>query len=156
MEIVVRQKPRKWQDRLLRSGATRTHVVAPRQAGKSSLVIAISLHEAESYPGDTVLVVSASQRQSSDLFRNIVSTYKLMGRPISEGQAGNRTLVLAHGGRIVCAMAELSILSGHSPRLIVVDDVEFISNEVRDLLVSMILRTGGRLIELESCEELRS
>src|SRR5262245_30493615 len=76
--------PDPWQARLLRSPSTRTLKLCTRQAGKSTTAAALALREALLQPGRLVLLLSPSQRQSGELFRDKVKRlYGALGRPVA-------------------------------------------------------------------------
>src|SRR5881392_1958792 len=75
--------PDSWQRELLRSPAPRILLNCCRQAGKSTTVAALALHTALFRPESLILLLSRSQRQSSELFRKVVTFYQAV-----ESQAG--------------------------------------------------------------------
>src|SRR3954467_1862520 len=58
-----------WQTELLRRPSDRVLILASRQVGKSLTAAALALREALLTAGALVLILSRSQRQSSELFR---------------------------------------------------------------------------------------
>ena len=65
--------PDPWQRDLLRSPAPRVLMLTCRQAGKSTTAGFLALREALAAPGNTVLVVCPSQRQSAELVRRVTT-----------------------------------------------------------------------------------
>jgi len=61
--------PDPWQADVLRSGHPRILLNCCRQAGKSQTAAILAVHAAVYEPGSLVLLVSRSQRQSSELFK---------------------------------------------------------------------------------------
>src|SRR5439155_24917232 len=75
-------QPDAWQRDLLRSPHPRVMLCCSRQAGKSTTVAALAIHQALFTPGSLVLLVSRSQRQSAELFRKFLDFYYALGRPL--------------------------------------------------------------------------
>ena len=74
--------PDPWQRDLLRSDAARVLMLTCRQAGKSTTAGFLALREALAAPGNTVLVVCPSQRQSAELVRRVTDAVNRLGRPL--------------------------------------------------------------------------
>jgi hypothetical protein len=68
--------PDRWQEELLQSRAPRILLNCCRQAGKSTVVAALTLHTMLYQPGSLTLLVSKSLRQSSELFRKVLDFYR--------------------------------------------------------------------------------
>ena len=81
--------PDPWQARVLRSTAPRLHLNCSRQVGKSTVTSILALHKALYTPGATILIISPTDRQSSELFLKIAAFYKTLGQPA--GRAGTLT-----------------------------------------------------------------
>src|SRR5918998_4943847 len=123
--------PDPWQLELLRSTSRRLLVNVSRQSGKSTATAALALHGALFDPGSLTLLVSASLRQSGELFRKVVKFYEALGRPIAAVEDSAQTLALANGSRVVSLPGNPDKIRGFSaPRLIVVDE----SAQVDDLM----------------------
>src|SRR5438309_595857 len=93
--------PLPWQRALLRSSSDKILLNCHRQAGKSSATSVLAIHTALSEPGALILIVSASLRQSGELFRKVVNFYKALGSPAGVAEDNATTLTLATGSRIV-------------------------------------------------------
>src|SRR5918995_649976 len=85
-----------WQNELLRSTSRRLLVNVSRQSGKSTATAALALHGALFDPGSLTLLVSASLRQSGELFRKVVAFYEALGRPIDAVEDNAQSLALAN------------------------------------------------------------
>src|SRR3954470_4272811 len=64
-------EPDPWQEAVLQSQSKRLLLNCCRQAGKSTTTAALALHESLYKAKALVLLVSPSQRQSSELFRKV-------------------------------------------------------------------------------------
>ncbi len=65
-----------WQREVIASTKKRDLLNCSRQAGKSTTAAVLGLHEALYRPGSLTILVSPSQRQSSELFRKIIELEK--------------------------------------------------------------------------------
>jgi len=68
--------PDPWQRNVLASNERQVLLNCCRQAGESTVVSAIALHTILFSPGSLVLILSPSQRQSSDTFSKVLDHYK--------------------------------------------------------------------------------
>src|SRR3954452_6573198 len=94
-------QPLPWQRQLLRSTADKILLNCHRQAGKSSATPTLAIWTALHDPGSLTLIVSASQRQSNELFRKVTTQYKALGTPIPLVEDSATTLALETGSRVV-------------------------------------------------------
>src|SRR5689334_17234967 len=93
--------PDPWQAAVLRSTARRLLMLCCRQAGKSTTTSVLALHEALYKPESLILLVSPTQRQSSELFRKVAGFYADLGRPLGAVEDSATTLALSNGSRVV-------------------------------------------------------
>src|SRR5215469_12612893 len=100
--------PDDWQAGLLRERQQQVLLLASRQAGKSTVVAGAALHEALTQPGSLILLLSASGRQSGELFHAVKNLYQGLGRPIAvRGPRDNSLrLELVNDSRIVSLPGE--------------------------------------------------
>jgi len=66
-------KPDDWQKKVLDSNSKRIILNCSRQSGKSTTTSIIALHTAIYRPSSLILLISPSQRQSSELFKKVTS-----------------------------------------------------------------------------------
>jgi hypothetical protein len=71
-------EPDLWQAKLLRTRPGRLLLLASRQVGKSTIVAVLALWMALYEPGSLILMVSPSQKQSSELFRTVMNFYRML------------------------------------------------------------------------------
>src|SRR3989304_1606050 len=64
--------PDEWQAKVLEWSGKRLLLNCSRQSGKSTITAVLALHHAIYKPASLILLVSPSQRQSSELFRKVV------------------------------------------------------------------------------------
>ena len=77
-------EPDPWQVSLLRSQARHVLLCCSRQSGKSTTTAILALHHALYPPAGKptlTLLLSPSQRQSSELFRKVLGFYRQLDRP---------------------------------------------------------------------------
>src|SRR5688500_728046 len=92
--------PDPWQETVLQTDHTRLLLNCCRQAGKSTTVALLALAEALWIPGSRILLVSRSQRQSTELFRIVLNFHRLLGNPSQERRNAHE-LELVNHSRIV-------------------------------------------------------
>ncbi len=140
-------EPDPWQESFLRSTALRTLMLCCRQSGKSTAVAALACHVALYQPGALVLVIAPSERQSLELFRKIMAFSRLTGTIDPEAETMQR-LELPNASRIIALSGNEKTVRGYSaPKLIVVDEAAFVSDELWHS-ASPMLSGGGRVVAL--------
>lgn len=147
--------PDPWQRDLLRSTAPRILLNCCRQAGKSTTVAALALHTALFRPESLILLLSRSQRQSSELFRKVVAFHQVV-----ESDAAQIATVAArsalrlewtNGSRIVSLPGhEGTIRSYSGVCLLVIDEAARVSTDLYRAVRPMLAVSGGRLILLST------
>jgi hypothetical protein len=145
--------PDAWQAAVLRWGGQRLALNCARQTGKSTTAAALALHRAVYYPGSLILVVSPSQRQSTELFRKVG---ELLGRLDDAGRGtGRRELVednrlscvLANRSRIVSLPSSEATVRGFSgASLIIEDEASRVPDDLYRAMRPMLATSGGRLV----------
>lgn len=139
--------PLPWQRALLRSTADKVLLNCHRQAGKSSAAAALGVLTALSEPGSLTLIVSASQRQSNELFRKVNAFYKSLGSPIPTVEDNSVTLGLRNGSRIASLPDSIDTIVGYSgPRLIIIDEASRVDDATYFGLRPMLTRSRGRMV----------
>jgi hypothetical protein len=144
-------QPDGWQRELLRSKAPRILLNCCRQAGKSTTVAALALHTALYQPGSLVLLLSKSQRQSSELFRKVLEFYNAVGRPVQANGESALSLELVNGSRILSLPGQEENIRGFSGvRLLIIDEAARVPDDLYRAVRPMIAVSGGRLILLST------
>jgi hypothetical protein len=138
-----------WQRALLRSTSDKVLLLCHRQAGKSTATAALAVHTALSEPGSLILLVSASLRQTGELFDKVVWCYDRLGKPVSVVEDNATTLRLATGSRVVSLPDSPDTIVGFSgPRLIVIDEGSRTSDETFRAVRPMLASSRGRLVAM--------
>jgi hypothetical protein len=151
MAEVIGSEPDPWQSRVLRSPSKRLMLLCARQMGKSTTTSCMALHTALYQPNSLVLLVSPSQRQSSELYRKVVDAFNCLGRPMGTVEDSSTTLALENGSRIVSLPGSASTVRGFSaPKLVILDEAAQISDDLLAALTPMLATGGGRLCLLST------
>lgn len=120
-----------WQIEAVDSQAKGILMLCGRQTGKSTAAAVIAIHAATLWPGELVLMVSPTQRQSSELFRkSMVLLDALDGAPETDRRTQTE-VVLANGSSIVSLPgSNPDKIRGFSrPSLIIEDEAAFVRDE---------------------------
>ena len=142
-----------WQAAVLRWEGKRLALNCGRQTGKSTTAAALALHRAVYYPGSLILLVSPSQRQSTELFRKVG---ELLGRRDEGRQApwkpelaedNRQSCVLANRSRIVSLPSSEATIRGFSgASLIIEDEASRVPDDLYRAVRPMLATSGGRLV----------
>jgi hypothetical protein len=144
--------PDGWQERLLRSQADRVLILASRQVGKSEVTALAALHRALFYAGSLVLLFAPSQRQSLELFSKVLTSYRILGRPIEAAKELSLSLELMNGSRIVSLPGDEDTTRGYSaPDLVIIDEAARCSDALLVAVSPMLAASReGRLVLLST------
>lgn len=143
--------PDPWQQQVLRARDDRILLLCSRQAGKSTTTAVKALHTALFEPGSLTLLLSPSQRQSSELFRKVVGFYRDLGRTIPSEEESATTLQLENGSRVVSLPSSPETIRGYSGvRLLIVDEAAMAPDSLFIAVSPMLAVSHGRMILLSS------
>ena len=146
--------PDPWQADMLTSTAKRFILCISRQAGKSLISAAMSLKEAFEQPESLILLLSPTQRQSSELFKDKVSRlYNALGRPIESARPRDSAtmLELKNGSRIVSLPGDEETVRGYSGvRLLVIDEASRVPDDLYRAVRPMLAVSGGKMLALST------
>jgi len=143
--------PDTWQADVLRSAHPRVLLNCSRQSGKSVTCATKAVHVATYEPGSLILLLSPSQRQSSELFRKVSAVYKGLGRHVPSDAESATTLSLENGSRIVSLPGtEGTVRSYSAVRLLLVDEAARVPDGVIAAVRPMLAVSGGQLIALST------
>jgi predicted phage terminase large subunit-like protein len=144
-------EPDPWQRDLLVSKDEHVILNCSRQSGKSTTVAILALHHALLNPGALILILSPSQRQSGELLRKVVGSYRELGRRGDRHSDSATTLELKNGSRIVALPGSDSTIRGYSdPALVLIDEAALVSEELYHSVRPMLAVSRGRLILLST------
>jgi hypothetical protein len=143
--------PDPWQAALLRSNAKQMILLCSRQAGKSTVSAVLAVHEAVYVPNSLILVLSPSLRQSQELFRKVLDTYRALDRPVPPSAETKLTLELDNGSRIVSLPGKEATIRGFSGvTLLLVDEASRVPDALYQAVRPMLAVSGGRIVLLST------
>lgn len=143
--------PDEWQQELLLSTKNRILLNCSRQAGKSTIVAIYALWQALNKPDSTVLVLSPSLRQSSELFKKVIHFYKELNKPVPAETETALTLELSNGSRIVSLPGTEKTIRGYSGvSLLLLDEAALVDDDLYRSVRPMMAVSNGRLIALST------
>jgi hypothetical protein len=127
-------------------------LLCSRQAGKSLTAAALALRTALLEVGALVLLLSPTERQSGELFRDKVKRlYNALGRPVATVAETALTMELANGSRIVALPGKEETIRGYSGvRLLIVDEAARVSDSLYRSCRPMIAVSRGTLVCLST------
>ena len=143
--------PDPWQAAVLVSTASRVLLNCSRQSGKSTIAAIRAVHTAMYEPGALVLLLSPSLRQSGELFKKVLATYRAAGCPVAAEAETRLTLELENGARIVSLPGKESTIRGFSAvRLLLVDKASRVDTDTYHSIRPMLAVSGGTLIAMST------
>jgi hypothetical protein len=141
-------EPDEWQAELLRCSAKRILMLCSRQSGKSETAVQKAIWTALYDPG-LVVMVSPSQRQSSELFKRFITRYaELKNVPELLTESALRC-ELANGSRIVALPGSERTTRGYAAvKLVVIDEAARVDDDLLQAVRPMLATVNGSLIAL--------
>jgi len=128
---------------------SRILVLGPRQTGKSTAAAVRVLHEAMSHSDSTILLASASGRQSGQILEKTRQMARKLDVEIFSPPPKCDGFRLANGAQIISLPDSEETIRGFSaPRLIVVDEAAFASADVFKALEPMLSVSAGTIMLL--------
>ena len=139
---VTGMPPDEWQSQLLRTGAERMLLLCSRQAGKSTVAAALALRVAILEPRSPILILSPTDRQSSELFRKILEAYRALGRPVPAVGETLHQVQLANGSRILSLPGTEKTVRGYSGvALLIIDEAARVDDALYRAVRPMAMST---------------
>lgn len=143
--------PDSWQEDALRYEGDKLILNCCRRAGKSTITSIKALHKALFFPGSLVLLVSASMRQSSELFKKVTNELDKLPDQPKRLEDNKLSLTLATGSRLVSLPSTEATVRGFSgPSLVVIDETSRVSDDLYYSIRPMLAVGGGQLILLST------
>lgn len=147
----IGMRPELWQLGVFRSWHPRILMNCCRQSGKSTVASVLGVHAAVYEPGNPVLLISPTMRQSGELFEKCIAAYTALGRPVVAKAETALSLKLENGSRIISLPGNANTVRGYSAvRLVVVDEAAYTDDSLVEALLPMLAVSGGRLIALST------
>lgn len=139
--------PDAWQAKVLATRSRQTILNCHRQSGKSTTTSIIAVYQSLYWPGSTVLLISPSLRQSSELFRKVRYWFGRMPELVSFPEDNKLSCELSNGSRIISLPASESTIRGFSAvDLVIEDEASRVPDELYFALRPMLAVSGGRMI----------
>jgi hypothetical protein len=139
-----------WQRDFLLSSEQYVLLNCTRQAGKSTVTAALGLHKTQFTPNSTVVILSPGQRQSSELFRKILSGYNAIGRPVKPVYETQLKIEFQNGSRILCLPGKEATVRSFSPNLLLIDEASRVEDNLYRAVRPMLAVSKGRLVGLST------
>lgn len=140
-----------WQRKVLVSDSRRDLLNCSRQAGKSTVAAILGLHASLYRPKSLTLVVSPSQRQSSELFRAIKGYAELLPRKPELAEDNRLSWTVRNGGRVAALPGSDATIRGFSaPTLIVEDEAAWVEDDIHAAMRPMLAVSNGRMIVMST------
>ena len=136
----------------MRSEALRMMLLCSRQAGKSTVAAALALKAALLVPGSLVLLLSPTQRQSGELFKDkVLRLYHALGQPVRAVQESALQMQLANGSRVVSLPGDEGTIRGYSGvGLLLIDEASRVADSLYSSVRPMLAVSGGKLVCLST------
>lgn len=136
-----------WQADMLKRETRRDVLNCSRQAGKSTTAAVLALHEAVYRPGSVTVLISPSQRQSSELFRKVVEYRERLPFRLDLIEDNRLSMQVNGGGRVLSLPGSEATIRGISAVTLLVEDEAARVNDALYLSVRPMLATrNGRLV----------
>lgn len=136
-----------WQETVLAADSRRDVLNCSRQAGKSTTAAILALHEAVYRPRSVTVLISPSQRQSSELFRKVIELRGLLPHPLDLVEDNRLSMTVRGGGRVLSLPGSEATVRGISAvTLLVEDEAARVDDELHYSIKPMLATTNGRLV----------
>ena len=136
-----------WQIHVLRWYGKRLLLNCARQSGKSTIAAILALHRAIYYPRSLILLVSPSQRQSTELFKKVLDWKERLNPKLESIEENRHSCTIFNDSRIISLPSSEATIRGFSGAdLIIEDEASRVSDDLYYAIRPMLAVSGGRLI----------
>jgi hypothetical protein len=143
--------PQEWQADVLRSKSRQTILNCFRQSGKSTVAAILALHQALYFPDSLILLVSPSQRQSSEVFCKVLRFKDSLAFEVKLLEDNKQSIMLENGSRIMSLPDSPERIRGFSdPSPVIIDVASMVSDATINALRPMRMRSQKRLLLLST------
>jgi predicted phage terminase large subunit-like protein len=150
IEPALNIKLDRWQSSFLDDEAKRQLLLIHRQGGKSTAVAIKAIHRAVFRRNQTVVLISPSQRQSSDLLRTIRRMMSELPGTTALAVDNVLTMELANGSRIVSYPGSSWTIRGATANLVIIDEAAGVPDEIFAAVSPMLLTTNGQFVVIST------
>jgi hypothetical protein len=149
--VAAGMTPDLWQARLLQSDWQRALLLCSRQAGKSTVTATLATYMAQYHAGSLTLLLSASQRQSGELFKTVKNFYHALPNAVPVKQESALQLHLVNDSRVIALPGKEATIRGYAGvDLLVIDEAARVADALYFSVRPMLAVSGGRLICLST------
>lgn len=139
--------PDPWQEIALRHKGTDLILNCSRQSGKSTISAIKSLHRAIYYPKSLILLLSPSQRQSSELFRKVIEFCAVCNNLPEKTEDSKQFMSFVNGSRVVSLPGKEGSIRGYSGvDLIIEDEAAQVEDTLYFAIRPMLIVSKGDLM----------
>lgn len=131
-----------WQRDYLREDRAAV-VLKGRQVGASVGAAGLAIHTARYWPGENVVIVSPSLKQSGEILGRARAGLRRLGASLDQDSAS--MLRLDNGSRIVSLPGTARSVRGWTARLLILDEAAYIEHATF-VAARALVATGGRLV----------
>ena len=136
-----------WQVDFVSSERKRDLLNCSRQAGKSTAAAILALHEALYQPESVTVLVSPSQRQSSELFRKVIDFRRRLPFEVPLLEDNRLSMHVQGGGRVLSLPGSEATIRGISAvTLLVEDEAARVDDDLYFSVRPMLAVRNGRLV----------
>jgi hypothetical protein len=140
-----------WQERALRSEASRVLFNVSRQGGKSTVSGLLSADMALTVPSSLTLILAPSERQAKETFAKAAHFYMATGQAVPPDSYRKLGMELANGSRVEALPGTEKTIRGFSGvDLLIVEEAARVADELYYAIRPMLAVSGGRLIMLST------
>lgn len=138
--------PDPWQREILDGNHQRLILNCARQSGKSTVVALLAFMQAVIYARSVILLLSRSQRQSTELLHKITDFHQGLNHTGRQRQTRHE-LELSNGSRIISLPCNADTIRGYSSvRLLVIDEAAVVPDDLYHTVRPMLAVSRGRLV----------
>jgi len=136
-----------WQAEFITSNGRRDLLNCSRQAGKSTAAAILALHEAVFVPDSVTVLVSPSQRQSSELFRKVIESREQLPHRLDLLEDNRLSMSVNGGGRVLSLPGSEQTIRGISAvTLLIEDEAARVDDDLYRSVRPMLAVRNGRLV----------
>lgn len=138
--------PDEWQRGVLMSTASKEILCCSRQSGKSTTTAVSAVDDAVHEPGSTILILTPSLRQSTELTRKVYGFYHAltMDKPAALGESALK-LELDNGSRVIALPGNEATARGYTATRVIVDEAAKVPDALLASVLPSLATTHGRL-----------
>lgn len=139
-----------WQRRYLRADGN-VCIVKSRQIGASTAAAALAVHSAIHHPATNSVIVSPTQKQSSEITIKARHALRTLGVRLTGDSAS--MITLANGSRVLSLPGTPKSVRGWSAKLLVIDEAAFVEPETWTAARALVATGGTTVVQSTPAEQ---